>query len=138
MEEIIHKGIIRKGHDGELQVEITDQVECSACHVKGACAVGSSREKIFPVDSRFNDIEPGEQVYLHLSMKTAFKALFWAYIFPLILILVSIGAVGFFVSELLTGLIAIAVLVIYYTVLYLSKNYFNKEFSLNIKKLNHD
>jgi sigma-E factor negative regulatory protein RseC len=138
MEEIIHTGIIRQGHDGQLQVEITDQVECSACHVKGTCAAGSSKDKIFPVDSGMSDFVPGESVYLHLSMKTAFKALFWAYILPLVILLVSIGGIGMIASELTTGLITLAVLAIYYIVLYLTKNFFNKEFSLNIKRLNHD
>lgn len=138
MEEIIHKGIIREGHDGELQVEITDQAECSTCQVKGACAVGSSKDKIFPLDSGMNDFVPGESVYLHLSTKTAFKALFWAYILPLIILLVFIVVIGMIASELMTGLITLAALAIYYTILYLTKKKFNKAFSLNIKRLNHD
>lgn len=138
MEEIIHKGVLRKNEVGKLEVEITDQVECSTCHVKGSCSAGGARDKIFPVDYDSNDFEPGELVTLHLSVKTAFKALFWAYIFPLILLLITIIISSTVFSELLTGLIAISSLVIYYFIIYLSKNYFNKEFSLNIKRLNHD
>lgn len=138
MEEIIHKGILRKNAAGKLEVEITDQVECSTCHVKGSCSAGGARDKIFPVEYRSGDIEPGDLVSVHLSVKTAFKALFWAYIFPLILLLVTIIVSSIVFSELLTGLIAILSLVIYYTIIYLAKNYFNKEFSLNIKRLNHD
>ncbi|HAY70577.1 MAG TPA: hypothetical protein DCX89_01680, partial [Saprospirales bacterium] len=129
---------LRKNAAGKLEVEITDQVECSTCHVKGSCSAGSAREKTFPVEYRYDDIEPGDLVSVHLSVKTAFKALFWAYIFPLILLLATIIVSSIVFSELLTGLIAISSLVIYYTIIYLAKNYFNKEFSLNIKRLNHD
>lgn len=138
MEEIIHKGVLRENAEGKLEVEITDQVECNTCHVKGSCSAGGMKEKYFSVEAGLNDFQAGEMVAVHLSMKTAFKALLWAYILPLIILVLAIVIAGAVLSEVYAGLIALGVLALYYSVIYLAKNYFNKEFSLHIKRLNHD
>jgi sigma-E factor negative regulatory protein RseC len=65
-----------------------------------------------------------------------FKALFYGYVFPFMLImaiLIILTSLQF--SEGLSGLISLSVLVPYYFVLYLTRNKIRKSFEFEIKPL---
>jgi len=138
MSEIVHKGILKKTKDGKMEVQITDGVECESCSIKGACNVGETRDNKVTVDAEMLDFKDGEMVSVHLSESLAFSALFWAYVFPFIVLFVTLIILSSFMSEAMAGLISLVFLALYYLFIYLNKNYFNKKFSLKINKLKHD
>lgn len=134
MSGIVHKGIIRKREDGSTSVELVDAVNCEACSVKGSCQMGESRENVFKVDHSQDTFRDGDSVEVELSSQMAFGALFWAYIFPFIVLFAGLVIMTQFVSEGMAGLIALAFLGLYYYLVYLNKSYFDKKFQLKIKR----
>ena len=137
MSAIVHKGIIRRTAEGLTEVELVDGMECESCSVKGACQIGEVRDKVLPVDSSVA-YQEGEMVSVELSSQMAFGALFWAYIFPFIVLITGLILLSLFLNEALSALIALAFLAIYYFLVYLNKDYFDKKFQLKINRLNHD
>lgn len=135
MGEIVHKGIVRKTEDGKLEVQLVDGMECESCQIKGACNIGETRDNKVRIVEEDEGFVAGEEVSVHLSNELAFSALFWAYIFPFIVLFGVLIILSLFMSELHAALIAIGFLMVYYFVIYLNKNYFNRKFSLKINKL---
>jgi positive regulator of sigma E activity len=134
MSGIVHKGIIRKREDGSTHVELVDAVNCEACSVKGSCQMGESRDNVFEVDRDQDAYRDGESVEVELSSQMAFGALFWAYIFPFIVLFAALVILTNFVSEGMAGLISLAFLAMYYLMVYWNKSYFDKKFQLKIKR----
>jgi len=81
-----------------------------------------------------NSFKINETVELVLEKNMGLKAVIWAYIFPLILMLTSLFVSLAFFSEPVSGLIALLVLIPYYTMLYFSKNIFQRAFKLSVIK----
>ena len=76
-----------------------------------------------------------ETVKIEMSTKIAFKALFWAYLLPCIIIFSCVVTLSDFIDEGLAGLISILILLVYYSIIYLNKNYFKTKFNLTIKHI---
>jgi sigma-E factor negative regulatory protein RseC len=132
MSGIVHKGIIRKGENGTTQVELLDAVNCDACSAKGGCQLGAARDHVYQLEQA-GDYRDGDLVEVELSEQLAVGALFWAYLFPFIVLFAGLVILLQFFSEGLAGLIAIVFLAIYYIMVYLNKRYFEKKFQLKIK-----
>lgn len=132
MSGIVHKGIIRKSSDGVTRVELVDAVDCESCSAKGGCQLGGARDNVYQVKEGMNYAD-GDLVEVEMSEQMAMGALFWAYIFPFIVLFVGLVALNQFMGEGLAGLIAIAFLAIYYIMVYLNRGYFDKKFELKIK-----
>jgi len=135
MSEIIHTGIVNKKSDDSIEVQIIDGVECSSCSLKGACSIADSSDKMVKVQEGDTVFMQGERVQVEMSAQMAFSAMFWGYIFPFIVLLSSVVILSLFYSEGVAGLTALAFLSIYYLLVYLNKNYFDKKFRLKIKRL---
>ena len=135
MNEIVHKGIIRKKDKNNLEVEIVDGAECSSCSLNGACNIAETRDKILQIQVEDSSFKSDEQVSVHLSAQTAFSALFWAYLFPFIIILVSVVVLSNYFSEAVAGVSSLIFLLVYYGLIYLNKKYFNTKFKLEIRKI---
>jgi len=138
MGEIIHRGIVERTAGGDLQVQMTDGLECESCTIKGACHIGESRDTSIRISDAHMDFREGEEVTVHLSTQLAFRALFWAYIFPFIIMVGGLVILSIYLTEAMAGLVSIGFLAIYYLVIYLSKSYFDREFSLKINRLKND
>lgn len=138
MSEIVHKGVVQRAKNGEMEVEIIDGVECESCSIKGACSMGESREKLVSIDAGQLEFREGDTVSVHLSSGLAFSALFWAYIFPFIVLFGGLVALSFFFNEAIAGLISLVFLVVYYGFIYMNRTYFDRKFSLKINRLKND
>ena len=138
MSEIVHKGIVRKLENEHAEVEIIDGMVCESCSAKGACQVGEVRDKLIRVKDASGTLQVGEAVEVELTTSMAFGALFWAYIFPFILLMLGLIIAINYVSELLAAGVGLGFLVVYYLLVYLNQKYFDKKFELKINRLNHD
>jgi sigma-E factor negative regulatory protein RseC len=134
MSGIVHKGIIRKDESGAINVELLDGLECESCSIKGSCQLGGTRDNVLKIDRVDAEYKEGEMVEVELSSGMAFGALFWAYIFPFIIMITGLIVMSNFVSEGIAGLMALAFLGLYYLGVYLNKQYFEKKFELKINR----
>lgn len=134
---IEHLGEVVSVKDNCVKVLLRSASACSSCHAKGACSSADFQDKYIEtkVDNTTSYVQ-GEKVYVSCDDKQGFYALFWAYIFPLILVvgLLVLGLV-FLNDELKAGLLSLVVLPFYYLFLYFKKQYFEKKVDIKIKKI---
>lgn len=133
---ILHEGIIKRIEEGKIIAGIISQSACATCHAKGACTASDIEEKEIEITSWEGHFSQGEKVVIVANESQGFKALFYAYILPLILLLISLIALtDILESEGIAALISLSLLVPYYTGLYLLRNRLKKTLNFTIRKL---
>ena len=130
-----HLGVISKIHNNVVTVSLKGDINCEACHAKGACGVSEAKEKEVEVLLTEESFKLDESVEVILSKSLGLKAVFWAYVFPFILLISVLIIASSFYSEWIAGLLAIAILVPYYMALYVLKSSFKKAFRVSILKM---
>jgi len=134
--DIFHEGIIKSIEEGKIIAGIISQSACATCHAKGACAASDIEEKEIEVNSWEGHFTPGEKVVIVANESQGFKALFYAYIIPLILLLISLFALTSILdSEGIAALISLCLLIPYYLGLYFLRNKLKKTLNFTIRKL---
>ncbi len=132
---ITHQGIIDSITNNLIKVKIVNMSACSACHAKGACSASDMEEKIIDVTPNGESYKIGEPVTIYSKLTTGFKALFYGYIFPLLVVLfMLILLTSLSVKETTAGLFSIGILAPYYFGLYLFRNKIKKSFIFEILK----
>jgi len=135
---ITHKGIIEQISGEKITVRILQQSACSSCHAKGACMASDSKEKLVDIPDHSGQFTLHEQVIIEGKESIGYKAVFWAFILPLLILiamLVLTTSVWHF-SETEAALSALLALAPYYLLLYLFRNSMAHTFQFSIKK-NH-
>ncbi|MDD2512929.1 MAG: SoxR reducing system RseC family protein [Proteiniphilum sp.] len=135
---ITHEGIIEQINGNHITVRILQQSACSSCHARGACMASDSKEKRIDVSDHSGQFTLHEQVIIEGKESIGYKAVFWAFVLPLVLLitlLVLTTGIWHF-SE--TGAAACALLALapYYLLLYLYRNRMAHTFQFSIRK-NH-
>jgi len=103
---IDHQGVVISAEDGFVTVEILNKSACASCHAKSACSLGDVKAKIIEIEYNYNQLyEPGEVVNVKLKKTLGYRALWFSYVIPLVILLVllvSLTSAGF--SEPVTGI----------------------------------
>jgi sigma-E factor negative regulatory protein RseC len=133
---IIHPGIVESVSNDKVLVRILSQSACSSCHAKGACSISEVEEKIIEVENTRSDTwKTGQQVMVKMEQSLGLKAVFLGYVLPLIILIISVIIFLFIMkNEGAAALLAILMLVPYYTVLYLFRNQLKKQFRFRIEE----
>lgn len=129
-----HEGSIRNISDGIVTVALKGNINCEACNAKAACGVSESNDKEIEVDMTDQTFHINENVEVILEKQLGLKAVFWAYVFPFILVLTVLIVASSFVKEWVAGLLSLFILAPYYLALYALQNSFKKAFKINILK----
>jgi sigma-E factor negative regulatory protein RseC len=125
---ISHKGIVQKCDENSVLVTITAHTACSGCHAEGACTMSGKEEKVIEVNGSYN-VKQGDEVTVHMNKSTGYTALLLAYLIPLLAIVSSLIILTLLkVSELTAGILSVAILIPYFTVLFLFRNRFTGRF----------
>ena len=130
-----HEGVISKIANNVVTVSLTGNINCEACHAKGACGAAESGPKEIEVYNATQSLNLNETVEVLLRKDLGLKAVFWAYVFPFILLISVLIISSSIYKEWIAGLLSIAVLVPYYFMLYVLRNTFKKAFKVSILKL---
>ena len=135
--DIKHKGFVKKVTDTTLIVNIVNQSACSACHAKGACSVSDYQDKEIEISNFNNNYAPGQEVTILFKESKGFTALFYGYVLPFMLVLltliVSNSATN---NELFAGLLSLAILIPYYITLYFFRHLLKKVFNFEVEEIN--
>ena len=133
-----HKGTIIAIEDGNIRVEIINKSMCSACHAKGFCSAGDSKEKVIDVPYYNNgEYSVGDEVEVVMRRSMGFRAVWISYVIPLAILLIfllTLQGLGF--GELQSGLCAILAVSLYYVVIYLLRDKIANKFVFTIAKNN--
>lgn len=135
---VSHKGTIVEISEGNIKVEIINKSMCAACHAKGFCSAGDTKDKIIDV-AYFNNGEYalGDEVEVTMKRSMGFKAVWISYVIPLAILLIfllTLQGLGF--GELHAGLAAAGAICIYYLVVYLFRDKITDKFVFTIAKNN--
>ena len=95
--------------------------------------MSGKEEKIIEVPGRYN-VKPGDLVTILMKQSMGYAALLLGYVFPVITVIaVLITLISLRVPELTSGLISLAILIPYYSVLYYFRNRINEKFTFTLK-----
>ena len=135
---IEHEGIIDSINGNQLTIRITQNSACSDCHAKGACMAADTKQKMVNVVDDSGQFKLNEHVMLFGKTSIGYKAILWALVIPLILLITVIVATTSIwnFSELQGAMMALMALVPYYAFLYISRFKMGEKLALTIKKLN--
>ncbi len=131
-----HDGVVSKISQHKITVSLKGSVHCEACNAKAACGVSESNSKEIEVEGIVQPFRLDEKVEVVLRKSKGMKAVFWAYVFPFILLLATLLISSLYYREWIAGLLAFAILIPYYGMLYLLKETFKKEFQISLIKSN--
>jgi sigma-E factor negative regulatory protein RseC len=130
---INHEGIVQWNEGNAVRVSISSVSACSGCHAEGTCTMSGKEEKIIDVVGKYS-VKPGDKVTILMKQSMGFTALFLGYVFPfLTVIAVLIIMISLKFPELASGLISIAILIPYYSVLYFFRKTINTKFTFTLK-----
>lgn len=133
---INHFGIISKITKNTITVSLDTNASCHTCNAKSGCGISDSNTKEIEIQNNFQSLHINEKVNVIMRKELGFKAVFFAYIFPFILMFITLIIASLFFKEWLAGLLSIFILIPYFTVLYLLKDSFENYFNTSIVKNN--
>lgn len=135
---IEHEGIIKSINGNQFTICIIQNSACSDCHAKGACMAADTKEKMVDVVDSSGQFKLNERVMLLGKTSIGYRAILWAFVIPLVLLMSVIFAATsiWHVNELQSALLALIALVPYYAFLYMMRNKMGEKLAFTIKKLN--
>ncbi|HBL75259.1 MAG: hypothetical protein A2W90_22205 [Bacteroidetes bacterium GWF2_42_66] len=134
--EIEHAGIVQKVSEDRITVGIITESACASCHAKGACTAADTKDKEVEI-VRFSGVfHVGQQVTVFGRSSQGFKAVFYGYVFPFVIVFITLFASNSITgNEGLSGILSLAILVPYYFILFLFRNKLKKVFEFEIKPI---
>ncbi len=135
---IEHEGTIDNINGNEYTIRITQSTACSECHAKNACIAADTKVKMVDVKDTSGLFKMNERVLLSGKASIGYKAVLWAFVFPLILLMgvIFVSVSLWHISELQAALVALLALVPYYALLYILRHKMSEKLAFTIKKLN--
>jgi len=130
-----HEGIVSKVSDDSITVSLNGNLHCEACNAKSACGVSESGSKEIEIPMDAESLKLNESVEVFLKKDLGLKAVFWAYVFPFVLLFAVLLLASAFYQEWIAGLLALGVLVPYYLIIYALKDSFQNSFKVSVSKL---
>ena len=135
-DNIKHEGIISKISENGITVSLKGNVNCEGCKAQSACGVSDSNDKEIEIVNSAQSFKLNEPVDVVLKRSLGLKAVFWAYVFPFILMFLVLIITSLFLKEWVAGLFSLAILIPYYFMLFVLKDRFQKAFQVSILKFN--
>lgn len=134
-DSIKHNGVIRTEDNEKYYISIVSKSACAACSARGACNITEIKEETVEVYKNKNDkYKIGERVEVLMEKSQGARAVVLGYILPFVLLLVTlIISLNVFDDEGIAGLLALAILIPYYLVLYYFRNRVNDSFVFKIR-----
>ncbi len=130
-----HEGIVSKISKSTITISLKGNVNCEGCKAQSACGVSDSNDKEIEVLNPIQSFQINEAVEVILKKELGLKAVFWAYVFPFILMAVVLVVTSFLFEEWVAGLLSLFILLPYYFMLYVLKDSFQKVFQVSILKI---
>ncbi|MBQ0024256.1 MAG: SoxR reducing system RseC family protein [Bacteroidales bacterium] len=133
-----HDGVITDISEEYISVEIVNKSACAACHAKGVCAASDESIKVIEIplglDTLACDYRIGDEVKVIMKGSLGLKAIWIAYVVPLIMLVASILVFSsLHLSEVAVGLGSIAVVAVYYLGVFIFRNKLSKIFTFYIE-----
>lgn len=135
MQEVAqHPGIVLGSTPGHVTVQIVTHSACGACSAHAHCGFAESGQREIVVDTpAWSSYRAGQKVTVSVSESLGFLAVVWAYLLPAVLLLACvITLLCLMSSEPLAVLITLAVIALYYLMLYHYRDRLQRRFTFGI------
>lgn len=135
--KIEHQGVVECVEGDCLKVKIQQTSACLSCKVSKHCNASEQKIKIIDVYDAVaaRTMKVGDEVTVWTSVAAGYRAVTYGFIIPLVLMVVAlISAIVLKGGEAVAALVSIAVLAIYYFVLYLFRGKLQRKFTFQIDK----
>ena len=136
-ENLCKEGIVREIVGDRVKVEMTVSSACSECHARSIC-LPSDRKQEFGMAHTLSDEQfvPGEHVQIVLRRSLGNKAVLLAYLIPFFILLVSLfGCYAITHNEILSVLVCIVCIGLYYAFMIKRSKKIDKQFVFYVKKI---
>ena len=134
-EVISHPGRIVDINPEYTTVQFTALSACSSCQAEGFCGVAGAEKKTIQIPTTPGNWQPDQEVEVCLKRGMGFKAVWLAYVIPVLLLLaVLLALVALGVTEWVAGLCAIGATLLYYLVLRVFRDRLSNEYTFYIKE----
>lgn len=134
---IHHTGVIERIDQDKVYVKIIQQSACAGCHAKSMCNASDRKDRIIEIEGLYDSFHVNEEVELQGRTSLGYLAVLYAFVLPLLLLFaVIILCLEMNRSEAVSALAGLAVLPVYYSVLYFFRDKLKKKFVFAMKKLN--
>jgi sigma-E factor negative regulatory protein RseC len=135
MNHIEHQGIVENIDGTYVQVKILQTSACASCAAKTLCSSVNSKEKIIEIDQLNGNHKVGDKVIILSEISVGMKAVFISFVIPFFILIVSLFVLMSITNqnELLSASLSLFVLIPYYVILRIKRNYLKKELSFSIK-----
>lgn len=135
-DQISHEGIVTKIENDSVFVMLLVKSACAACEVKGACNLSEMEEKLIEVTHVKEDFRIGEKVNISMKSSLGYKALFFGYLLPFLVLVISIIVfINIFDEEGIAAGIGLFLTAIYYITLYFFRDRLKRIFTYQISKV---
>ena len=135
-DNINQPGVVSSISENCIVVSLKGNINCEGCKAQSACGVSESGEKEIVIENPSGSFQLNDSVDVVLKRELGLKAVFWAYVFPFILMFSVLVITSFFLKEWVSGLISLAILIPYYFMLFVMNDTFKKAFQISILKFN--
>ena len=138
LDKVEHEGRIIEISEDFISVEIVNKSACAACHAKGVCAASDESIKVIEVPydlhTLTSDYKIDDQVNVVMKGSLGLKAIWIAYVVPLIVLVASIIVLSLLkLNEVWVGLGTLMILAIYYFGVFLCRKKLSKIFTFYIE-----
>ena len=136
--DITHEGVVTEVNGQQVKVRFVQNSSCSSCHAKALCSGGSSEsaERVVVANSYGVNYEPGDVVTVVVGSGLAWSAVVIAFMVPLLVALASLFVVVQITGSEVTGCgVTLAVLAVYYTVVWLLRDKLERRVEFTLQKL---
>lgn len=118
-----------------ILANIESQTACASCHVQKQCAMSGCQNKIIEINSSNpQKYQIGDKVTVVLDEKLGWIAIFFGYIFPLILVLITLFTTNMITNdEIASATYSLMILIPYYLLLSLFKRRISNKFQFKIE-----
>lgn len=131
---ITHDGVVIKTEGTRVTVRFVQNSACSGCHAKGICSSQDSAEKVVVAEGYGVPYQVGETVNIIVSNRMAWRAVRYAFAIPLVMALVCLFCLVPLWGELTACLSTLAVLALYYIVLFLLRHRLGSEVEFTLER----
>lgn len=132
---IKHRGIVENIEGNLLKVRIVQTSACAGCGAKGYCSSAEVREnEVEVMASDASAYRLGDDVWVMCEMSVGRRAVWWAFVFPFLILLASLCLfLSLDCGELWAAMFSLFLLVPYYYIMWLFRKRLERHFSFSVQ-----
>ena len=133
-DSINHDGQVVEISDNKVVAEIMVSEACGTCQAKGLCHTNGKRVRVEATAEPGQDFRVGQHVRVAFTPTLALSSVLFAYVLPLVLMFaVMFTLIAITGSQDIGCLCGLAVLPVYYTVLYMMRHKLRRKFKFSVE-----